>query len=196
MEALEGDADARRFIHETGLAATIAALVEPVLEHLGFLLVRVQVIGRDGLTVQIMADRPDGTISVDDCEAISRELSPLLDAHDPLPGSYRLEVSSPGIDRPLVRPRDFRTWAGHEAKIELKEPVNARKRYRGVLEGFENGEVRIVCELDQQGRQVLGLPIDLISEARLVLTDTLIRDALRRAKEAQKKAASEPRRVE
>jgi ribosome maturation factor RimP len=190
MEALEGGADDRRFVHETGLAATIAALVEPVLEHLGFRLVRVHVMGRDGQTVQIMADRPDGTISIDDCEAISRELSPLLDAHDPLPGSYRLEVSSPGIDRPLVRPSDFETWAGHEAKIELKQPVNARKRYRGVLEGFEGGEVHLICELDQLGRQVLGFPVALISEARLVLTDALIRDALRRSKEVQKKAAA------
>jgi ribosome maturation factor RimP len=195
MEALEGGADDRRFVHETGLAASIAALVEPVLEHLGFWLVRVQVTGRDGQTVQIMADRPDGTISIDDCEAISRELSPLLDAHDPLPGSYRLEVSSPGIDRPLVRPSDFETWAGHQAKIELKQPVNARKRYRGVLEGFEDGEVRLICELDQLGRQVLGFPVGLIAEARLVLTDALIRDALRRSKEAQKKAAGPgPRR--
>jgi ribosome maturation factor RimP len=190
MEALEGGADDRRFIQEAGLAATIAALVEPVLEHLGFRLVRIQVMGRDGQTVQIMADRPDGTISIDDCETISRELSPLLDAHDPLPGSYRLEVSSPGIDRPLVRPTDFGTWAGHEAKIELKQPVNARKRYRGVLEGFEDGEVRLICELDQLGRQVLGFPVGLIAEARLVLTDALIRDALRRAKEGQKKAAA------
>jgi ribosome maturation factor RimP len=190
MEALEGGADDRRFIQEAGLAATIAALVEPVLEHLGFRLVRIQVMGRDGQTVQIMADRPDGTISIDDCETISRELSPLLDAHDPLPGSYRLEVSSPGIDRPLVRPTDFGTWAGHEAKIELKQPVNARKRYRGVLDGFEDGEVRLICELDQLGRQVLGFPVGLIAEARLVLTDALIRDALRRAKEGQKKAAA------
>jgi ribosome maturation factor RimP len=190
MEALEGGADDRRFIQEAGLAATIAALVEPVLEHLGFRLVRIQVMGRDGQTVQIMADRPDGTISIDDCETISRELSPLLDAHDPLPGSYRLEVSSPGIDRPLVRPTDFGTWAGHEAKIELKQPVNARKRYRGVLEGFEDGEVRLICDFDQLGRQVLGFPVGLIAEARLVLTDALIRDALRRAKEGQKKAAA------
>jgi ribosome maturation factor RimP len=196
MEALEGGAHDRRFIRETGVAAAVAALVEPVLEHLGFRLVRVRVAGRDGQTVQIMVDRPAGIVSVDDCEAISRELSPLLDAHDPMPGSYRLEISSPGIDRPLVRPSDFATWVGHEAKIELKEPVNARKRYRGVVEGFENNEVRVVCELDQLGRQVLGFPVDLIAEARLVLTDELIRETLRRAKEAQKKAASDPRRGE
>jgi ribosome maturation factor RimP len=187
MRALEGGAHDRRFVQETGVAVTIAALVEPVLEHLGFRLVRVRLAGSDARTVQIMVERPVGTVSIDDCEAISRELSPLLDAHDPMPASYRLEISSPGIDRPLVRPSDFDTWVGHEAKIDLKEPVNARKHYRGVLHGLENGEVRIVCELDQVGRQELGFPVDLIAEARLTLTDALIRDTLRRAKEVQKK---------
>jgi ribosome maturation factor RimP len=191
MAAFEGGAHDRRFMRETGVAAAIASLVEPVLEHLGFRLVRVRIAGRDGQTVQIMVDRPAGSVSVDDCEAISRTLSPLLDAHDPMPGSYRLEISSSGIDRPLVRPSDFVTWVGHEARIELNEPVNARKRYRGVLAGFENGEVRIACDLDQLGRQVLGFSTDLIAEARLVLTDALIRDALGRAKEVQKKAASD-----
>jgi ribosome maturation factor RimP len=194
MEALEGGAHDRRFIQETGVAAAVAALVEPVLEPLGFRLVRVLVAGRDGQTVQIMVDRPAGTVSVDDCEAISRELSPLLDAHDPMPGSYRLEISSPGIDRPLVRPSDFATWVGHEAKIGLKEPVNARKRYRGVLEGFEDGEVRIMCEVTQLGRQLQRIPVDLIAEARLVMTEALIRETLRRAKEVQRKTASDPRR--
>src|SRR5690606_5841407 len=141
MDQRNGGADARRFIRETGLAAEIAELVEPTVEDLGFRLVRVQILGRDGPTVQIMAERPGGTITIEDCEEISRQLSPLLDAHDPLRGSYRLEVSSPGIDRPLVRPSDFEDWAGHEAKIELKELVGGRKRYRGVLEGFEDGEV-------------------------------------------------------
>jgi ribosome maturation factor RimP len=192
MEALERDAHERRFVRETGVAAGIAALVEPVLEHLGFRLVRVRLVGRDAPTVQIMVDRRAGSVSVGDCEAISRRLSPLLDAHDPVPGSYRLEITSPGIDRPLVRPSDFATWSGHEAKIELKDAVNARKRYRGVLEGYENGEVRLVCEIDQLGRQVLGFPVDLIADARLVLTDALIRDALRRAKGGQRKAASDP----
>ena len=171
-----------RFLRETGLAADIAALIEPALEDLGFRLVRVQVSGREGKTVQIMAERPDWSISIDDCEAISRQISPLLDVHDPVAGSYRLEVSSPGIDRPLVRPSDFEDWAGYEAKIELIEPIDGRKRFRGVLEGFEAGEVRLDVELDQVGRQVLGLPIDLVADARLVLTDELIREALRRAK--------------
>jgi len=119
MTERTADALSERFTRETGLAADIAALVEPALEDLGFRLVRVQVLGRDGQTVQIMAERMDGTMSIDDCETASRQLSPLIDAHDPLPGSYRLEISSPGIDRPLVRPSDFSDWAGHEAKIAI-----------------------------------------------------------------------------
>lgn len=193
MDQRDEGADARRFIRETGLAAEIAALVEPTLEDLGFRLVRIQIVGRDGPTVQIMAERPGGTITIEDCEAISRQLSPLLDAHDPLPGSYRLEVSSPGIDRPLVRPSDFEDWAGHETKLELKELVGGRRRYRGILEGFEDGEVRMECTLDQQGTQVLGFPIDLIADAKLVLTDELVREALRRAKKGSKDiGGSEP----
>ncbi|MGB3719139.1 MAG: ribosome maturation factor RimP [Proteobacteria bacterium] len=186
MDHRNESAKSQRFIRETGLAAEIAALVEPTIEDLGYRLVRVQIHGREGHTVQIMAERPDGTMSIEDCETISRQLSPLLDAHDPLPGSYRLEISSPGIDRPLVRPSDFEDWAGYEAKIELKELVGGRKRYRGVLEGFEDGEVRIECTLDQLGTQVLGFPVDLIAEAKLVLTDELIRESLRRAKKAAK----------
>lgn len=197
MDQRDEGADTRRFIRETGLAADIAELVEPTLDDLGFRLVRVQVLGRDGPTVQIMAERPGGTITIDDCEAISRQLSPLLDAHDPLRGSYRLEVSSPGIDRPLVRPSDFEDWAGYEAKIELKELVGGRKRYRGILEGYEDGEVRMECTLDQQGTQVLGFPVDLIAEAKLVLTDELVREALRRAKKGSKgNGGSEPHQEE
>lgn len=193
MDQRDEGAESQRFIRETGLAADIAALVEPTLEDLGFRLVRVQIQGRDGQTVQIMAERAGGTITIEDCEAISRQLSPLLDAHDPLPGSYRLEVSSPGIDRPLVRPSDFEDWAGHEAKIELKEQVGGRKRYRGTLEGFEAGEVRLECTLDQHGTQVLGFPVEMIGDAKLVLTDDLVREALRRAKKGSKGAGgSEP----
>jgi ribosome maturation factor RimP len=179
---ISGEVSDRRFFRESGLAAELAQLVEPVLTDLGFRLVRVQISGRDGMTVQIMAERPDGTISIDDCEAISRQLSPLLDVKDVIRGSYCLEVSSPGIDRPLVRPADFEDWAGYEAKIELTEPVSGRKQFRGRLEGYEDGEVRIEVELDQAGRTVLGFPVRLISHARLVLTDDLIREALGRAK--------------
>lgn len=174
--------DHTRFVRESGLAAAIAELVEPSLADMGFRLVRVQIMGRDGSqTVQIMAERPDGTIAIEDCEAISRQLSPLLDAFDPIPGTYRLEISSPGIDRPLVRASDFEDWAGYEAKVELRELLDGRRRFRGVLEGFEDGEVRIEVDLDQIGRQVLGLPVGLIESARLVLTDELIRESLRRS---------------
>lgn len=177
-----GGAMRDRFIRETGLAAEIADLVEPALEDLGFRLVRVLVSGRDGKTVQIMAERPDGTMSIDNCEAISRQVSPLLDVHDPIAGSYRLEVSSPGIDRPLVRASDFEDWSGHDAKVELREAVDGRKRFHGRLEGFEAGEVRMQVDLDQVGPTHIGFPVGLVSQARLVLTDELIREALARAK--------------
>lgn len=172
-----------RFMRETGLAAEFALIVEPVLEGMGFRLVRVLISGSAERIVQIMAERPDGSITVDDCEMISKGLSPVLDVADPLSGKYRLEISSPGIDRPLVRPSDFEDWAGHEAKIELKEPVDGRKRFKGELEGFEDGEVRIAAEAGSLGIQHLGFPVSLISDARLVLTDDLIRDALTRAKQ-------------
>ena len=188
QETVSDAASDVRFIGETGLAAQIAAIAEPVLIDLGFRLVRVVLSGRNGSTVQIMAERPDGTITVEECAEISRRLSPVLDAHDPIQGQYNLEVSSPGIDRPLVRPSDFVDWAGYEAKIELKELLAGRKRFRGVLEGVEGEEVRIEVELDQLGRQVVGLPIRLVGEARLVLTEELIREALRRAKKAAKQS--------
>ena len=174
-----------RFIREAGLAARVADLVEPALLDGGFRLVRVAVSGVEGKTVQVMAERADGTLTIEDCETISRDISPLLDVHDPIAGRYRLEVSSPGIDRPLVRPSDFEDWSGYEAKIELKEPIDGRKRFRGTLEGFEDGEVRIAVDLDQMGRTVIGLPVGLVGEAKLVLTDELIREALRRAKKSK-----------
>jgi ribosome maturation factor RimP len=159
----------RRFACETGPARVIADLAEPVLDELGFRLVRVKVSGRDGGTVQIMAERPRGEMTVEDCARISRRLSPVLDAYDPMPGRYRLEVSSPGIDRPLVRPSDFALWAGHEAKVELKELVDGRKRFRGVIEGVAKDEARLRIELDDKAEPVvIGLPFSLISEAKLV----------------------------
>jgi ribosome maturation factor RimP len=180
-----------RFIHETGLAARVVDLIEPALQDRGFRLVRVAITGQDGNTVQVMAERADGTLTIEDCEAISREISPLLDVHDPITGSYRLEVSSPGIDRPLVRPSDFEDWAGYEAKIELKEPVDGRKRFRGTLEGLEDGEVRIAVDIDQVGPTVLGFPVALVGEAKLVLTDELVREALRRAKKSKDQSVEE-----
>jgi ribosome maturation factor RimP len=189
MSGTPGAGSEQRFISETGLAAEVAALAEPVLADLGFRLVRVTVSGRQGSTVQIMAERPDGLLNVEECAVISRELSAVFDVHDPMPGQYHLEVSSPGIDRPLVRPSDFEAWAGHEARIELNEPISGRKRFRGMLEGFEDGEIRIEVELpvegEAKGRQVVGLPVALVADARLVMTDEHIREALRRAKKAK-----------
>jgi ribosome maturation factor RimP len=178
-----GAAAEARFLRESGVAADIAALVEPVVGDLGFRLVRVSISGHNGTTVQIMAERPDGTITVADCADISRQLSPLLDAHDPIAGRYSLEISSPGIDRPLARVSDFAAWAGHEAKIEMKELVAGRKRFRGTLKGLGGDAVRLEVPADQGGPEV-SLPVGLIAEARLVLTDALIRETLRRAKRA------------
>jgi ribosome maturation factor RimP len=179
-----------RFARETGLAAKISDVIGPVIADLGYRLVRVAVSGKEGQTVQIMAERADGSMTIDDCEAISRQVSAVLDVNDPISEAWRLEVSSPGIDRPLVRPTDFTDWAGYEAKFEMKEMISGRKRYRGILEGFEDGEARIEVELDQIGRQVIGLPVNLISEARLVLTDDLIREALNRSKKNKSSTAA------
>jgi ribosome maturation factor RimP len=183
MQSQNGGALSTRFIFETGLAAELAALVEPVLVDMGLRLVRAEISGRDGKTVEVMAERQDGSMTIDDCEKVSRAISPLLDAHELVSESYRLEVSSPGIDRPLVRPSDFEDWAGYEAKIELNEPIDGRKRIRGRLEGFEAGEVRIAADLGEAGRTVIAVPLGLVERARLLLTDDLVREALRRAKQ-------------
>jgi ribosome maturation factor RimP len=129
-----------------------------------------------GRTLQVMAERPDGTMSIEDCERVSRAVSPILDVEDPIPGRYELEVSSPGIDRPLVRPSDFSTWTGHEAKIEMIEPQSGRKRFRGILQGFDDGMVRLLIEPPQATteRPLVGLPFAGIAEAKLVMTDELI----------------------
>jgi ribosome maturation factor RimP len=162
-----------RLTHETGPTLRVAQLVEPVLESMGFRLVRVKL---SGSTLQIMAERPDGTFSIDDCEQVSRAVSPMLDVADVISSRYHLEVSSPGIDRPLVRPSDFETWAGHEAKIEMARPVAGRKRFRGALEGFHDGEVRLFIENPEGGTEpvLVGVPFADIGSAHLVLTDELI----------------------
>ena len=171
-----------RFIVESGLAAQFAAIIEPTVIDLGFRLVRVAILGKEGKTVQIMAERPDGTITIDDCELISKQVSPVLDVNDVLAGAYRLEVSSPGIDRPLVRPSDFEDWQGYEAKVELKKAVDGRRKFKGRLDGFDNGEVLMECDVEGVGLQVLGFSVHLVIDAKLVLTDDLIREALTRAK--------------
>ncbi|MEQ1647633.1 MAG: ribosome maturation factor RimP [Hyphomicrobiaceae bacterium] len=184
----EQGTDDDRFIREPGIAGAVAEAVRPALVELGYRLVRVQISGRDGQTLQIMAERPDGTMSAGDCEKVSKQLSPMLDVMDPLSGAYRLEISSPGIDRPLVRSTDFEDWSGYEAKINLKQAVSGKRRFRGTLEGYEGDEIRVEIEIkDGDGpvrREMVGFPIELVDDARLVLTDELIRESLRRAKKA------------
>jgi ribosome maturation factor RimP len=166
----------RRFAKETGIEREIAKLAEPVIEELGFRLVRVKVSGSDGGTVQVMAERPEGQMTIDDCVTISRKLSELLEAHDPMPGGYRLEVSTPGIDRPLVRPSDFASWVGYQVKIELKELVDGRKRFRGVIEGADGDEALLRIELPGETEpQTIGIPFALISEAKLVIDQDVLR---------------------
>ena len=162
---------------ETGLAARVGNIAAPVLEGLGYRLVRVRISGADGCTVQIMAERPDGSMVIEDCEAASRALSPVLDVADPVPSQYRLEMSSPGIDRPLVRRSDFERALGQVVKIEMAVPVEGRKRFRGTIAAVEGEAVRI----DVDGAPV-ALAMHDIGEAKLVLTDQLIAAALRKEK--------------
>lgn len=180
---MQSDADQNepRLVVEQGLAARIAAAIEPALGTLGFRLVRVKVTGRDGGTLQVMAERPDGTFTIEDCEAVSRALSPILDVEDPIQAAYRLEVSSPGIDRPLVRRSDIERALGHEAKIEMTAMVDGRKRFRGIIESIENDAVKVKST---EGKADALLPLNEIADAKLMLTDALIEEALRRDKRA------------
>ncbi len=180
-------AEEPRLITEPGRAARVAAIAEPVLAELGYRLVRVRVSGTAGCTVQVMAERPDGSLAIEDCEAASRALSPALDANDPIEGAYRLEISSPGIDRPLVRRSDFDRYAGHVARIEMLAAVDGRRRFRGELLGTEGDCVRLRSEDAATGENPdVLLPIDDMMEARLVLTDELISESLRRSKRGGK----------
>src|SRR5882724_7627521 len=132
-----------RLIVEQGEPARVATIAEPVIEGLGLRLVRVKISGLSGCTVQIMAERPDGTMTIEDCETLSRALSPVLDVADPIDRAYRLEISSPGLDRPLVRRSDFERYAGHLVKIEMAVPHQGRKRFRGILGGIEGDSVQL-----------------------------------------------------
>ena len=178
-----------RLIVEPGLPARVAAIAEPVIESLGYRLVRVRVSSAEGCTVQIMAERPDGSMTVEDCETISRALSPVLDVADPIERAYRLEISSPGIDRPLVRKSDFKRHKGHLVKIEMEIPVNGRKRFRGKLGGTEDNAARLTRDDAVEGEQAdVLLPIEEMSEAKLMLTDELVAEVLRREKAAKRDA--------
>ena len=179
------DAPEARFYREKGAAARVAQIVEPVLGDLGFRLVRVKTSAQHGTILQIMCERPDGSMTVEDCEAVSRAVSPVLDLEDPVAGEYRLEVSSPGIDRPLVRASDFQRWAGYEAKLELGVPLEGRKRFRGIIRGADATTASIELPDSPAGEEVVAqLSLADIAEARLMLTDDLIRESLRRGKAA------------
>lgn len=180
----ESDIAEPRLIIEQGMAARVAAIAAPVLGGLGYRLVRVRVSATSGCTVQIMAERPDGTMTVEDCETASRALSPVFDAEDPIETEYRLELSSPGIDRPLVRRSDFERYAGHEAKIEMAVALDGRKRFRGILTGVEGEMAKLRRKDASEGEPAdVLLPIGDMVETRLVLTDTLVAESLRRGKE-------------
>jgi ribosome maturation factor RimP len=181
---LAGSDSEDRIITETGIEARIARIVEPVAAGLGYRLVRVKLSAMNGMTLQIMAERPDGTMTVEDCETLSRDLSPVLDVEDPIDREYHLEVSSPGIDRPLVRRSDFERWSGHQAKIELSRPLDGRKRFKGTLAGLDGDAVRLTMEASSKlaTPETVTLRLADIDEARLVLTDALIRETLRNEK--------------
>jgi len=164
-------------IAKTAIDRRLAEIVTPTIEGLGFELVRIRLMGGNTKTLQIMADRPEGGIDVDDCGKISVAVSAVLDVEDPIEDAYNLEVSSPGIDRPLTRLKDFDLWKGHEAKIETSEMIDGRKRFKGQIVGTEGDEVLIEIE-----EGTIGLQFDWLADAKLVLTDELITEMLRQKK--------------
>ncbi|MEM9343200.1 MAG: ribosome maturation factor RimP [Pseudomonadota bacterium] len=170
-------------VAKASLDRRLAEVILPVIEGMGFELVRVRYMGGKKATVQIMAERPNGGIEVDDCAEISTAVSATLDVEDPIEDAYTLEVSSPGIDRPLTRLKDFEQWEGYEAKIETHDMIDGRRRFKGTLMGAEGDEVLI--EIDVNGEPtVIGLKFDWLSDAKLVLTDALIKDVLKARKDA------------
>jgi ribosome maturation factor RimP len=188
---LSQDDNEPRIIAETGVEARVAHIVEPVVEGLGYRLVRVRLSSMNGATLQIMAERPDGSMTVEDCETVSRDVSPALDVEDPIDRAYHLEISSPGIDRPLVRRSDFERWAGHEAKIELARMLDGRKRFRGRLAGIDGDNIALDVVRDGGEPARVLLPIADLGEARLVLNDDLIRESLSRQKHSARDSAAE-----
>ena len=166
-------------IAKAAIDRRLAGIVQPVIEGMGFELVRIRLMGGKTSTVQIMAERPEGGIEVDDCAEISIAVSAVLDVEDPIEENYTLEVSSPGIDRPLTRLKDFEAWEGYEAKIETTELIDGRRRFKGVLAGVEGDEV--LLEINEG---TVGLKFDWLSDAKLVLSDELISEMLRQRKAA------------
>ncbi len=164
-------------IAKAAIDRKLAEIVQPVIEGLGYELVRIRMMGGKTKSLQIMAERPEGGIEVDDCAKISTAVSAILDVEDPFEDPYALEVSSPGIDRPLTRFKDFDMWNGYEAKIETEELVDGRRRFKGVLAGTNDDEVLITID-----EGTIGLKFDWLSDAKLVLTDELITEMLRQRK--------------
>lgn len=170
-------------IAKAAIDRRLAEIVGPVIEDMGYELVRLRLMGGKTNTLQIMAERPEGGIDVDQCAEISTAVSAILDVEDPLVDEYVLEVSSPGIDRPLTRMKDFETYEGYEAKLETADMVGGRKRFKGTLAGTEDNEVLI--NIEEGGETItVGLNFDWLSEAKLVLTDDLIKEMLRQRKAA------------
>jgi ribosome maturation factor RimP len=166
-------------IAKTAIDRRMAEILTPVIEGMGFEVVRIRLMGGKTKTLQVMAERPEGGIEVDECAEISGAISAVLDVEDPLEDAYTLEVSSPGIDRPLTRLKDFETFEGYEAKLETTEMIDGRRRFKGVLAGVEGNDVLIDIE-----EGTIGLQFEWLSDAKLVLTDELIREMLRQRKAA------------
>ncbi|GAB4535342.1 MAG: ribosome maturation factor RimP [Parvularculaceae bacterium] len=164
------------------LERKIAEIAAPVAEGLGYELVRVKIFGGRRKTVQVMAERPSRAFSIEDCEALSRALSAVMEVEDPIAGEYVLEVSSPGLDRPLTREKDFADFAGSEAKIEMRRMIDGRKRFRGALEGLDGDDVLLRLEGEDAVRR---LPFREIETAKLVITDEMLKRELARAKEEE-----------
>jgi ribosome maturation factor RimP len=175
-----------RLVTETGVDARIAEIVEPVLASIDMRLVRVRLSGQNGLTLQIMAERGDGSMTVEDCEAASRAISPVLDVEDPVEKAYHLEMSSPGIDRPLVRKSDFLRWEGHLARCDASVLINGRKRFRGFIRDVTDEGFTVERDQPVYGEENRAtIPFSALAEAKLVLTDELIRESLRADKAAK-----------
>ena len=169
------DLTEKRYVKETGVEARVAAIVDPVAVSLGYSLVRVKITAENGMTLQIMAEDGNGRFSINDCERLSKDLSPVLDVEDPIDREYHLEVSSPGIDRPLVRARDFERYIGHEAKIEMADLVDGRKRFRGIIKAADADSFTIrLPDAPKDTNPEHKLPLALLAEAKLVMTDALI----------------------
>lgn len=169
------DLTEKRYVKETSLESRISRIVEPVANDLGYSLVRVKMTQENGLTLQIMAEDENGRFNITDCEALSKEVSPVLDVEDPIDREYHLEVSSPGIDRPLVRARDFNTYIGHEAKIELSDLLDGRRRFRGLIKAVDADTVTVTLpDVPKDTDPDFKLPLRLLAEAKLVMTDKLM----------------------